>query len=248
MDNPQLYEVYVSCDCKGKLYIGHTKKTNDLLYFGSYTDKTFKPCHRFALNFSEIKPISLLIEWGYQNCFNSTLNERFANRATNFMGNIRFLKEKLSEEHKKAISKGVLESKKYKEGIKNRDNLYLKTKERREKSRQQMLIKNPMNNPKSRKKCSQKGEKNGMYGRRFNPELSKLRSHLSQVTRKINILNKWIKEGIEPSKKCKKSCKASNQVQALHEVHRLSFLRVGLKSQIENFGSNALLDDDIVKS
>ena len=67
MGNQQAFRVYISCECNKRLYIGYTSKPVDSPYLGSFSDKTFKPLHKFNIHFSSVVLVSRLMEWGYQN-------------------------------------------------------------------------------------------------------------------------------------------------------------------------------------
>lgn len=91
MDNQQpSFYVYVSCDCKGRKYIGYHKGLKDDNYLGSFSDKTFEPTHKLIISDHSTKEVALLMERAYQKAWNvHKHNPDWVNRATcNFEGNV----------------------------------------------------------------------------------------------------------------------------------------------------------------
>lgn len=81
MGNQQLTSIcYLSHEGSfhGKLYLGFSLKGKEG-YFGTFSDKEFQPTSRLIL-YRGNPYVALLLEWGYQNCWNTSLNPRFANQ------------------------------------------------------------------------------------------------------------------------------------------------------------------------
>ncbi len=170
--------VYVSDDCKGRLYVGYHYGTEDDKYLGSCRDKTFKPVKKYLIHKSEVKIISQFMERQYQKLWKVGYgNDRFANG--NYSGGANNLFDGCSEAGIKALkayTKSPQHSKNVREYNLNKkdysDLSYLRTPEAISKSSQSRK-----NNPQYAE--SKRGENNGMFGKTHN-DSAKLKQRIAR--------------------------------------------------------------------